>query len=296
MLTSVEIPHLAVSQKIADYKRVFLAATATLEKDTQRLACLPLYIHRTEGEKQLAFTAASKDTLEDAFKFLEEFIDGAPCLFTESNKFFDLKPSDPKSMDSVRSYYFELMEISDRADMTSDTFLKRFFTNIHGGKKIMKDVADDIKVDMSSQDLLDLFKKIMPKIKKKLSGDESPTVKAEEQFVFPVSSVHDEETPPVWAINLQNDVNELRSRMGSSESGFVTDEDPLVYAYQNRTNEDKKKKSGCQICGKKGHAQKNCFHRKCENCQGTGHDAELCPSYKRRTPTPDSKFKNQQKR
>ena len=67
MFTSVEIPHLQAGQKIADYKKIFLAATATLAKDDQRRACLPLYVDRTEGEKQIAFAAAAEDNLEKAF-------------------------------------------------------------------------------------------------------------------------------------------------------------------------------------------------------------------------------------
>ena len=77
MITSIEIPHLAKGQSIAQFKKVFSAATATL-KPEQQLACLPVYIHRTEGEKQLAFTASEEETLQAAFKFLEDLIDGPP--------------------------------------------------------------------------------------------------------------------------------------------------------------------------------------------------------------------------
>ena len=280
MFTSVEIPHLAQGQSIADYKRVFLAATATLEKDAQRIACLPLYVNRTAGEKQLAFAAATKDTLDEAFTFLEEFIDGPPCVFSESSRFFDLKPNDITSMDSIRSYYFELLEVSGRAKIPGDTFLKRFLTNIPGGNKIMTEIEDDMKPTMTGEQLLNTFKKIMPKIQKRLSADDSSSQAASDQFVFPVSSTHSVETPPAWAISLQNDVNELRSRMGSSESGFVTDEEPQMFAYQNGGNHGKKKKTGCKICGKKNHNQNTCFKRICENCQGAGHDAEVCPSFR----------------
>ena len=90
MITSIEIPHLAKGQSIAQFKKVFSAATATL-KPEQQLACLPVYIHRTEGEKQLAFTASEEETLQAAFKFLEDLIDGPPCKFTESTQFPNLR-------------------------------------------------------------------------------------------------------------------------------------------------------------------------------------------------------------
>ena len=82
MFTSVEIPHLQAGQKIADYQKIFLAATATLTDD-QCSTCLPIYVDRTEEEKQIAFAAAAEESLEKAFKFLEYYIDGPPCLFTE---------------------------------------------------------------------------------------------------------------------------------------------------------------------------------------------------------------------
>ena len=105
MITSIEIPHLAKGQKIAQFKKVFLAATSTL-KPEQQLACLPVYIHRTEGEKELAFTASEEADVKAAFKFLEDLIDGPPCRFTESMTFFNLLPVN-SSMDGIRSYFFQ---------------------------------------------------------------------------------------------------------------------------------------------------------------------------------------------
>ena len=144
MISTIEVPHLSKGQKIAEYKKIFKASTAALT-DPQRLACLPMYVHRTEGEKQLAFTAATKDTLDIAFKFLEDLIDGRPCIFTESMKFFQLMPKDT-SIDGIRSYYFELHEISTRAEITPDVFLKRFLSNTPGGKKLFNEKKDVIKV------------------------------------------------------------------------------------------------------------------------------------------------------
>ena len=143
MMTSIEVPHLSKGQRIAEYKKIFKASTATLTDD-QRLGCLPMYIHRTEGEKQLAFTASTKESLDAAFKFLEELIDGRPCVITESGKFFNLMPRET-SMDAIRSYYFELFELSTRAEIPSDVFLKRFLTVAPGGKKLFNDKKDDIK-------------------------------------------------------------------------------------------------------------------------------------------------------
>ena len=58
MLTTVEIPHLAVGQKVKDFKKIFKAATATY-KVAEQLGCLPIYIHKSVGEKELAYQAST---------------------------------------------------------------------------------------------------------------------------------------------------------------------------------------------------------------------------------------------
>ena len=103
MITSVEIPHLAEGQTISDYRKIFIASTATLNAK-QQLGRLPLYIHRTEGERQLAFTAATKASQDEVFKFLVDMIVESPCVFTESAKFFNMLPVNA-TIDGLRSYY-----------------------------------------------------------------------------------------------------------------------------------------------------------------------------------------------
>ena len=116
MITSVEIPHLAEGQTISDYRKIFIASTATLNAK-QQLGCLPLYIHRTEGERPLAFTAATKASQDEVFKFLEDMIDESPRVFTESAKFFNMLPVNT-TIDGLRSYFFELQEVAIRVEIS----------------------------------------------------------------------------------------------------------------------------------------------------------------------------------
>ena len=116
MITSVEIPHLAEGQTISDFRKILIASTATLNAK-QQLGCLSLYIHRTEGERQLAFTAATKASQDEVFKFLEDMIDENPCVFTESAKFFNMLPVNA-TIDGLRSYYFELQDVAIRAEIS----------------------------------------------------------------------------------------------------------------------------------------------------------------------------------
>lgn len=272
-LAAVEIPHIAKGQKIADYKRVY-SATTTLLTDAQKRAYLPVYLNRSEGEKNIAFQAAEKATLDDAFKFLEELIDGSPCIITECEKFFSLKPSSC-STDSIRSYFFQLNEQAKRAEIKADVFIKRFLTNIPGGKKLYKDKKDDITDEMTNAQVITFFKAVLEKLQKRQKAEhDSPDIKTE-PFTF---QVEEEEAMPSWARDLQREVGCLRSRMESSESGFQEEdvETQLMYPFQ-AGNQGKEKKR-CHVCNKTGHLSKSCFKRVCQTCSGTGHDAAMCPS------------------
>ena len=280
MITTIEVPHLAEGQKINDFKKVFLASTATLKAD-QRLACLPLYIHRTQGERKLAHTAAAKTTVDIAFKFLEDIIDGSPCVFEESAKFFTLKPEN-LSVDCIRSYFFELQEVAVRAEMSNVAFMKRFLTNIPGGKKLYDDNKAKIKADQLDTDdkVTNFFMTILPKLKKKFESDTASPATKEEPFVFPIDRRNDKaKDMPEWAWELKEEVNSIRARMQSNESGFEDDNQTAsdrggdqVFAF-NKTSGDKKaynRSKACRICGKMGHWQKSCYKRTCSTRVYTG--------------------------
>ena len=290
-MTSIEIPHLAKGQQISEYKKIFAAAGAAL-KPEQLLACLPVYIHRTEGEKKLAFTAATKETLQEAFKFLEELIDGPPCRYTETTKFFNLLPDDT-SIDGIRSYFFELCELATRAKISSDVCIMRFLTNVPGGKKLFEAKEEDIKSELDEDGMATFFKKVMPKLLKTLK-DDTASLSVHDSFVFPVE--HSEGVPS-WAKDLQDEVHNLRVRVESKDSGCgeseVSGDHDEVFAFnkQSSGSNSRSRKRGtpnsgstdrpkCSICGKLGHVKASCFQRLCECCNGKGHDAEVCPSKK----------------
>jgi hypothetical protein len=296
MITTIEVPHLADGQKKSDYKKVFVAATATL-KDPERRACIPLYVHRTEGERRLAFTASGKETTDAAFKFLEDLIDGKPCVFTECTKFFCMMPENT-SLDSIRSYFFELHEVATRAEIPNDVCVKRFLTNVPGGKKLYDENTGRITTaELNTTDkVTEFFKTILPKLKKKYeTGDVSPMIK-DEPFVFPIQQGSGKnEDIPNWAWDLKEQVNDIRSRMESNESGFAEEEhgndNKQVLAFNDKhTKKGISSRKSCEICGKSGHVERNCFQRICLACNGKGHDADVCPSKSNRRKS--SQFKS----
>ena len=284
MITAIEIPHLGSGQKVAKYKKIYKASTATLTA-AQQLACLPVYIHRSEGEKNLAHTAATKSSVDEAFKFLEEIIDGKICVISECEKFFAMVPKDA-SVDSIRGYYFDLLDQADRAEMPSDVFLKRFLSNIRGGKKLFIDNKTTIKSGMTVEALHNFFKDIMDKIQKKAASQEpANTVIKSEPFVFSVQNSQEDSTRmPDWAVELKKEVGDLRTRMQSGESSGMSENEGStfnenVFSFQKKSgNPPRKNQMKCEICSKLGHIRDRCFNRICEKCQGTGHDANMCPS------------------
>ena len=75
------IPHLAVGQTVKDWRRRYLAATATIN-DEQRKAMIPAYVHRNNGVVLIAEAACENDSLVNALKELESLIDGDPSRIT----------------------------------------------------------------------------------------------------------------------------------------------------------------------------------------------------------------------
>ena len=164
MISTVEVPHLKAGQKIKDYKRLYKAATAGY-KAGEKLACLPIYIHRNAGETEVAYQAAEKNSLEEAFKFIEGIIDGPPCEFQETEEFFNMKPKEG-SIEAIRSYFFEMYEVSKRAKIPTDVFLKRFLSQVPAEKQLYDSNKSKIRAGLDNESVIAIFYDIMENFKR----------------------------------------------------------------------------------------------------------------------------------
>ena len=118
MASAIAIPHLLPGQKISDFKKVYLAATALLD-DKQKKALLPIYVSRSTGEQDLAHIAASKPDIKGAFNELEELIEGVPCRFAAAADFFSLLPADA-TLSSSKSFFFTPQKKATQAGVPTD--------------------------------------------------------------------------------------------------------------------------------------------------------------------------------
>lgn len=273
MLSTVEIPHLRAGQKIKDYKRLFKSATVSY-KESEKLGCLPIYIHRTAGESELAYQATEKDSIDLAFKFLEDIIDGPPCEYLEAADFFAKKP-EGESMDAIRSYFFELYEVSKRANITTDVFLKRFLSELPLGKQIYDANKDKIKVGLSNDEVTAVFQVVMEKLQKKMKR-EKVEIK-EEPFVFNVNQSAVKEQVPQWARDMQEQLSQLQLQVSSELLHEDQESDEDTNAYPMRYSKPAQGTSKrCFVCNKPGHLARECYSRRCEGCGKKGHSKGEC--------------------
>ena len=79
-----------------------------------------------------------------------------------------------------------------------------FLTNVPGGKNLFESNKDKIKSKLDAAGVASFFEDCVEKLQKSSSGSEAL---ASETFAFPV------EQEEQWALELQKDVNEFRSRL-----------------------------------------------------------------------------------
>ena len=76
------IPKLQPKQKVRDWRKLYLAATA-LVAEQQQIKLLPAYGARDAGEILIAESCTEKETIAEALNELESLIDGTPTVLNQ---------------------------------------------------------------------------------------------------------------------------------------------------------------------------------------------------------------------
>ena len=91
--TPTNVPALAAGEKVAQWRRGYSAATATLAKE-EKIAILPIHVKRTKGENEIAHLATKEAEVKDALDLIEKLIDGMTSIVKLTNSFFDVSAKD----------------------------------------------------------------------------------------------------------------------------------------------------------------------------------------------------------
>ena len=287
--TITPIPHLAPGQSVKDWRRRFIAATATL-KDGERKAMLPAYVHRTSGEVLIAEVCSEKATLEVALVELENLIDGVKSKMVRVNEFWTLKP-DSTSYTDIMSFFFTLRYEGKLAGVSFEMIMIKFLNALTNGEKLYNTHKDKIKSDMTEVVLLAVFEDLKTKILK-ASKESHINVKkeqSEEMGIF----VADQENLPTWASELKSQVHHLKGVLEdvTFHHGNVHQEETQIMLNSsgssssnmyNPSSSSAKRK--CYVCGKPGHLAYTCNEKKCGICGKSGHVESQCYSKSKRRP------------
>ena len=264
--TPTNVPALALGEKVAQWRRGYLAATATLTKE-EKIAILPIHVKRTKGENEIAHLATKEAEVKDALDLIEKLIDGMTSIVKLTNSFFDVSAKDK----DITSLFFELLAAGKACHVTYDLIMIRFCGLVKNGEKFYEDNQAKITSEMTEATMMALFQAAKAKIA------DPPKVKVEKDYVWAAA-----EEPPQWANEIRERLDEIErqnSNQGYDEQYETDSEESVNYVNQRNPN-FKKKMLTCYICKKSGHSADRCYKRKCDQCKGTGHDKKDCPSGK----------------
>ena len=268
---NLAIPHLKPEQKVRDWRALYTAATSLLT-EPQKIGHLPIAVDRSLADQKWASEATKKVTLKEALDELELRLDGKKTRFQAMKDFFNLKAGSNITPANVSDFFFSALEAGKAATLSNDVIAIKFLQDMPGGSKLFADKEEQIKTDMTEDDLIKLFDYVKEKLQKKAK------IKTEEHPTSAFVAVENEPVPR-WARDLREQVAALESAIQSfSSTDSGTEEQNRAYYAKKEGKKFKRplQLKPCGICGKNNHTEQKCFKRVCSNCSGTGHDAGKC--------------------
>ena len=281
---SIAIPYLKANESIREWSKGYHSATAMFD-DAQRIALLPVYVNRSQGEREIARIAATKSTFNAAIDELELLIDGTSSVISNTKLFFQ---KEPRSMEAheITACYFEMKVLADKAKIPNSVVLKRFLTFFKQGDAFYKDNAARIdkadKSELTDEEILALVKEVQPKYIK--SGKEAADGKIKDEILRfdelkqELSEVKEElyYMKQAQGENCESEEDEVMkfgySTQGKSKPSFRSQACGVCGMYNHVTEKcykasEKKKSSNritwgpCTICGKDNHDTAKCWKR-----------------------------------
>jgi hypothetical protein len=279
---AIEIPFLTRRDKVVDWRKNYLAATALLNAE-QQLRLFPVYAGKNadEGERMMIDFCSKKTTVKLALDELEVLRDGEPPKLTLINRFYETTPI----LSSYKSFFFELIHAGNKAGVSCQMVMLRYLSLCPGGQKFYDSNKAEIdKAEMNEGQAVALYKLFAPRLDTLSGTSKDVEIKEESGFSAFMSEQVD---VPVWARELKEEIQVMQRTLstvtGDSYSYKSDSEDEVMYTNKSSgsssflQNGNKKKRIICSSCSKPGHEAENCWV-KCMICSGKGHHSKVCPS------------------
>ena len=163
------IPKLQPKQKVRDWRKLYLAATA-LVTEQQQINLLPAYGARDAGEILIAESCTEKETIAKALNQLESLIYGTPTVRNQFSSFWSCKPI-KKSYNELVAFYFVLVNECKEAKIPYNMIIMRYLNFIPGAEKIFNEHKENIRSTMTAAQMAEVFGDVKKKLTRSQSGE-----------------------------------------------------------------------------------------------------------------------------
>ena len=275
---AIEIPFLTRRDKVVDWRKNYIAATALLTAE-QQLRLFPVYASKDadEGERVMIDFCSKKTSVLLALDELEVLRDGAPPKLTLINRFYETTPI----LSNYKSFLFEVIHSGKKAGVSCQMAMLRYLSLCPGGQKFYDNNKTEIdKADMNEGQAIALYKLFAPRLDTLSGTSKGAEIKEESVCAFMSEQVD----IPVWAREIKEEIHNMQRTLstvtGDSYSCKSDSENEVMYTNKSSgflQNGNKKKRIICSSCSKPGHDAVDCWV-KCMICSGKGHQSKVCPS------------------
>ena len=262
---NISIPALKPEERIEDWQPLFVAATSALAVQAGQQAVvqmLPSFVCRDEYEKDVTLLAIKEESIEAAFKVLQNALDSPIDEFEATARF--------RSMVWARwvrivVYFTRLWKEAKRAGFHNRQVCVVLVTQLPNKvsstlKKWIQEKRDNVVSDVEMREAEEKTINYC----KTLEKDEVTHCKPVDTYDrWKDEPETEQEIPQVWKV-----------RQFASERRYGRDYRGITRGFDHIS---------CFTCGKRGHGYQKCPERICGECHKKGHDTQNCTAAGRGT-------------